>query len=104
MSALRGPVCPGQPVPRGHSITSLLEPENGSDLVHFTHTGAREEQIEVPLPATPGLARTKEVVITFGPDSKGGPIDLSVTSLKIVPIRSPGQPAAQGPAEGRVKQ
>jgi hypothetical protein len=82
------------------AVTGLIPTEIFS---HFTHTGAREEQIEVPLPATPGLARTKEVVITFGPDSKGGPIDLSVTSLKIAPIRSPGQPAAHGPAEGRVR-
>ena len=82
------------------AVTGLIPTEIFS---HFTHTGAREEQIEVPLPATPGLARTKEVVITLGPDSKGGPIDLSVTSLKIAPIRSPGRPAAQGPAEGRVR-
>ena len=71
---------------------------------HFADTGGGKRRLTVPLPATPGLAQIKEVVITFGPDSKGGPIDLSVTSLKIAPIRSPGRPAAQGPAEGRVRQ
>ncbi len=54
---------------------------------HFTQTGEREEELQIPLPATPGLARTKEFVITFGPDSKGGSIDLSVTRLKIAPIK-----------------
>ena len=37
----------------------------------------REAVLQVPLPATPGLLQTKEVVITFGPESNGRPIDLS---------------------------
>jgi hypothetical protein len=53
----------------------------------FTDTGQREDEIQFALPATPGLTRTKEVVITFGPDSIGRPIDLSLTSLKVTPIR-----------------
>jgi hypothetical protein len=40
------------------------------------------------------LARVKEVVITFGPESKGGPLDLAITRLKVAPIRPPGQTAA----------
>ena len=83
--------------PGGSSaITGLIPTEIFS---HFTDTGPREEQIQVPLPATPGLARTKEVVITFGPDSKGHPIDLTVTRLKIAPIGSPDHTAAEGPAD-----
>jgi hypothetical protein len=57
---------------------------------HFDGTGERENEIQVVLPATPGLTRTKELVITFGPDSKGRPIDLSITRLKITPIMSEG--------------
>jgi hypothetical protein len=55
-------------------------------FTHFADTGGREAEIEVPLPATPGLARTKEVVITFGPESKGRPIDLTITGLNVAPI------------------
>ena len=49
---------------------------------HFADTRGREEELAVPLPATPGLAQTKEVVITFGPELKGRPIDLSITRLR----------------------
>jgi hypothetical protein len=65
-------------------------------FTHFADTRGDEQEIAVPLPATPGLARTKEVVITFGPGSKGRPIDLTITGLRITPIaaaegsRSPG--------------
>ena len=46
------------------------------------------EEIQIPLPATPGLSRIKEVVITFGPETKGKPIDLTITGLKVFPIAS----------------
>jgi hypothetical protein len=80
------------------SVAGLIPTEIFS---HFVDTGEREEQIEVPLPATPGLARIKEVVITFGPDSIGHPIDLAVTTLKVAPIERREHPAAQGPADRR---
>ena len=53
-------------VPMNQAIIALKPPGGASAVTglipteifsHFTHTGAREEQIEVPLPATPGLAR-----------------------------------------------
>jgi len=59
-------------------------------FAQFPDTGEREDEIQVPLPATPGLTRIKEVVITFGPDSIGRPIDLSITRLKITPIARDG--------------
>jgi len=42
----------------------------------------REREIEIPLPATPGLMRVKEVVITSGPEMKGQSIDFRVTGLE----------------------
>ena len=48
-------------------------------------TGAVEGEIQVPLPATPGLARIKEVVIFHERPNKG-PIDVTVTHLSVTPI------------------
>ncbi len=67
-------------------------------FTHFADTRGDEQEIQVPLPATPGLARTKEVVITFGPGSKGRPIDLAITGLRITPIAAAEAPQTQGPA------
>jgi hypothetical protein len=64
---------------------------------HFADTRGREEELEVPLPATPGLARTKEVVITFGSGAKGRPIDLSITRLQVAPIAAAEDKRGQGP-------
>lgn len=52
----------------------------------FTATFSGEEHIEIPLPATPGLSGIKELVITFGPEAKGKPIDLTITRLAVSPI------------------
>ena len=57
---------------------------------HFATTGGRDHELPIPLPATPGLARIKEVVITFGPESQGRPIDLSITHLRVVPMVGEG--------------
>ena len=46
----------------------------------------QDQEIAIPLPATPGLAQIKEVVITFGPESQGRPIDLSISRLHASPI------------------
>ncbi len=40
----------------------------------------------MPLPATPGLVPTKEVVITFGPEVEGRPIDLTITRVRVAPL------------------
>ena len=53
---------------------------------HFANTGGRDHEIPIPLPATPGLTQIKEVVITFGPESQGRPIDLSIIHLGVAPI------------------
>ncbi len=53
---------------------------------HFANTGGRDHEILIPLPATPGLTQIKEVVITFGLESQGRPIDLSITHLRVAPI------------------
>ena len=52
----------------------------------FVDMRGRQEEIQVPLPATPGFARTKEVVITFRAVVKGRPVDLFITGLRITPI------------------
>jgi hypothetical protein len=54
-------------------------------FTHFADTGGREEEIRIPLPATPGLARIKEVVILYGQGPEGQPVDLSVTRLAFTP-------------------
>jgi hypothetical protein len=70
--------------PGGTSASAGLIPTE--IFSHFAATGGRDEEIAVPLPATPGLTRIKEVVITFGVESKGRPIDLSITGLRLTPI------------------
>lgn len=40
-----------------------------------------ESEFRVQLPATPGLARIKEVVLTFGPEARGKPLNLSILGL-----------------------
>jgi hypothetical protein len=67
---------------------------------HFAGTDGGEAEIQFPLPATPGLARTKEVVITFGPESQGRPINLSITGLTCTPIVSGERPRDQRGAVG----
>ncbi|QEH39253.1 hypothetical protein OJF2_78680 (plasmid) [Aquisphaera giovannonii] len=54
----------------------------------LAETGEGEREIEIPLPATPGLLQVKEVVLTFGPDAQGKPIDLTIAGLRVSPITS----------------
>jgi hypothetical protein len=56
----------------------------------FVATAGKDQELLIPLPATPGLAQTKEVVISFGPRSQGRPMDLSVIGLQIMPILGEG--------------
>ncbi len=53
--------------------------------VRIEATGPVEKEVRVPLPATPGLARIKEVVIYHEPPTKGS-VDLTVTHLSVTPI------------------
>jgi hypothetical protein len=84
-----------KPVGSTPGVDSLIPTQIFS---HFAGTSGGEAEIQFPLPATPGLARTKEVVITFGPESQGRPIDLSITGLTCTPIAPEEQPRSQGPA------
>ena len=73
-----------------------LKPVNGSPPVtglipteiycHFPGTENGDREMSIPLPATPGLTQIKEVVITFGVESRARPLDLSITQLRVVPI------------------
>jgi len=55
-------------------------------FTYLAKTGDRQEELRFPLPATPGLARIKEVVLSLGPEPSGRPIDLTVTCLDSTPI------------------
>jgi len=50
-------------------------------------TGPEEREIQIPLPATPGLTRIKEVVL-YHEKSTRGPVDLTVTHLAVTPLTS----------------
>lgn len=52
---------------------------------HFVATNGREAEIQIPLPATPGLTRIKEIVITHEDPLRKHPVDLSITRLGFTP-------------------
>jgi hypothetical protein len=52
----------------------------------FADTGGQEEEICIPLPATPGLRKIKEVVLTVGPGKKRLPVDLQITHFSATPL------------------
>jgi hypothetical protein len=68
---------------RGPLPASLIPTEL---LLNLVATGERDEEVRITLPATPGLAQIKEVVIIFGPYSQERPLDLEVKALKVEPI------------------
>jgi hypothetical protein len=59
-------------------------------LTNLAETGDRQKELRFPLPATPGLARIKEVVLSLGPEPSGRPIDLTITRLDSTPILPDG--------------
>jgi hypothetical protein len=80
--------------PMDPAIVELKPPANSSAATNlipnelftrFNNTNGREEEIHIPLPATPGLTQIKEVVITYGQE-KERPIDLSITQLRFTPL------------------
>ncbi len=80
--------------PIEHAIITLKRIEGGPYVpqqfaneihVRFDATPTGEAEISVPLPATPGLLGTKELVITFGRDNEPVSVDLTITALKFVP-------------------
>jgi hypothetical protein len=56
-------------------------------FTRFYNTNGREAQVRIPLPATPGLWRIKEVVITCKDEKKESPIDLAITKIEVTPYR-----------------
>jgi len=81
-------------VPIEHAVITLKRVEGGPYVpqqfaneihVRFDATPDGEAEISIPLPATPGLAGTKEMVIAFGRDNEPMPVDLTITALKFVP-------------------
>jgi hypothetical protein len=53
--------------------------------VRFNDTAGREEEIVVPLPATVGLSRIKEVVMSHEQPTASPTVDLTVTRLDFAP-------------------
>jgi hypothetical protein len=57
-------------------------------FARFADTRGEEEEIRVPLPATPGMAEVKEVVITHGRGAEERAIDLTVMRVGFTPAAS----------------
>ena len=53
-------------------------------FVRFNATEKTSGEIHVPLPATPGLARTRGLVITFGRGAEPVTVDLTILAFKFV--------------------
>ncbi|MBO0698365.1 MAG: hypothetical protein J2P46_08230 [Zavarzinella sp.] len=64
--------------PPAHIATELF--------TRIADTAGREEEIRIPLPATPGLTDVKEVVLTYRPGASDGAIDLTVTRVEFAPL------------------
>jgi hypothetical protein len=54
-------------------------------FTRLADTGGREEEIRIPLPATPGLRAIKEVVLTCWQVKKELPVDLRITHCSVTP-------------------
>jgi hypothetical protein len=54
-------------------------------VTSFAVTGNNTSEIDIPLPATPGLARVKEVVIAYESQPDGRPVDLTITRAAFTP-------------------
>jgi hypothetical protein len=90
--------------PIEHAVITLTKVQGGpyaepqfsnQIFVRFNATGGGDGEILIPLPATPGLARTKELVMAFGKNGEAVAADLRITALKFVPYivnEAPGEP------------
>jgi hypothetical protein len=54
-------------------------------FTRFGVTERGEAEIQIPLPATPGLMQIKEVVIAYGRGKQPQPIDLTITGFEFTP-------------------
>jgi hypothetical protein len=52
-------------------------------FTRLADTGGRTEEVEIPLPAMPGLAHVKEVVFAYDPGEDGRPVDLTLTHAEV---------------------
>lgn len=55
-------------------------------FTRFGDTKGREEEVQIPLPATVALTQIKEVVITHGREKQEWPIDLAITGFRSTPL------------------
>jgi len=83
-------------VPLDHALITLQKVASGPYVpqqfanqiyVRFGATPEKEKEISIPLPATPGLAGTRGLVIAFGRDNEPAPVDVTITALKFVPYQ-----------------
>jgi len=44
-----------------------------------------ENEVEIPLPGTPGLENVKELIIVYGDDHVVAPVDLTITGFEFIP-------------------
>jgi cyclic beta-1,2-glucan synthetase len=71
---------PTPPPPESNLIPSQI-------FARFADTGGQERELEITLPATPGLKEVKEVVITFAPEQAPRGVDLAITQMRVTPAR-----------------
>jgi hypothetical protein len=55
-------------------------------FTNFAASDGQEREMKIPLPATPGLAGIKEVVILCGSNEKRAPVDLSIAGFEFEPV------------------
>jgi hypothetical protein len=73
------------------ALKPVSVPQDAAGLIpkeiftRFVATSGREAEFEVPLPAMPGLAQVKEVVLTHEPGGSGGPVELTITRAEFTP-------------------
>jgi hypothetical protein len=74
--------------PEGFRADSGLIPKE--IFTRFPDTGGREQEITIPLPATVGLSRIKEVVMSHEQPMASPTLDLTVTRLGFTPAAGQG--------------
>jgi hypothetical protein len=87
-----------KPLAKSSAETGLIP---NQIFTHFADTGGREEEIQVPLPATPGLAHVKEVVITYGAETEARATTFSILRCECTPIGPAGVPLRPKPSENK---
>ena len=90
-------ICYRATVPIERAVVTLTKVQGGpyaepqfpnQIFVRFNATENGESEIRVPLPATPGLARTKGLVMAWGNDGEAVATDLTIKALKFIPYQA----------------